>query len=57
MLYNALHALRAWVGLANPVESRLTPGHGWLLPSIVDARRHVVEVLARRTAAASRRRP
>jgi hypothetical protein len=39
MLSRALHALRIWTGLADPSESHLTPGHGWLLPAPADARR------------------
>jgi glyoxylase-like metal-dependent hydrolase (beta-lactamase superfamily II) len=24
--------LRTWLGLGDPSDDRLTPGHGWLLP-------------------------
>lgn len=48
MLEKAVRALRAWAGLADPVDSRLTPAHGWLLPSSADARRQVAAAMARR---------
>jgi hypothetical protein len=44
MMDRAFRALRTWMGLADPSEAHLTPGHGWLLP--VPA-----EVLTRRCAA------
>jgi hypothetical protein len=27
-------AIRAWLGLNDPVEDRLHPSHGWLLPPV-----------------------
>jgi hypothetical protein len=48
MLEKAFRALRAWAGLADPVESPLTPVHGWLLPTVADARRQVAVAMARR---------
>ena len=45
-----LHTLRAWTGLADAAESRLTPDHGWLLPAPVDARANRKESDARRVA-------
>ena len=53
ILEKALRALREWMGLGDPVESRLAPAHGWLLPSAGDARRQLAVALARR---ADRRR-
>lgn len=47
MLEKAFRALRSWAGL-DPVESRLTPAHGWLLPSVAEARRQVSAAVARR---------
>jgi len=38
LLAKVFHTLRGWMGLADPSESRLTPSHGWLNPSPVDAR-------------------
>jgi len=38
LLGKAFQKIRAWVGLADASDSRLTPGHGWLLPVPVDAR-------------------
>jgi hypothetical protein len=35
---NALHTLRVWTGFADVAETHLTPSHGWLLPSPVEAR-------------------
>ena len=32
-----LHTLRVWTGLTDASESRLTPGHGWLLPTPAEA--------------------
>lgn len=29
--------IRTWTGLADPADSRLTPGHGWLLPAPAQA--------------------
>jgi hypothetical protein len=42
------HALRVWTALADPSESRLTPSHGWLLPTPADARRQRAEADTRR---------
>jgi hypothetical protein len=33
ILSRAWYALRTWLGLADASDSRLTPSHGWLLPS------------------------
>ncbi len=38
LLGKAFQKIRAWVGLGEASDSRLTPGHGWLLPVPVDAR-------------------
>ncbi len=38
MLGKAFRTLWVWVGLVDPPESRLTPDHGWLLPSAVESR-------------------
>ena len=42
MMDRAFHVLRTWLGLADASETKLTPGHGWLLPvpAEVRARRH-----------------
>ena len=50
ILEKVLRAVGEWTGLADPVESRLTPAHGWLLPSAADARRQVAAAMARRAA-------
>ena len=52
LLGKAFQKIRAWVGLADASDSRLTPGHGWLLPVPVDARPQQEDEAARR---ASRR--
>jgi len=39
MLGRAFHMLRVWIGFTDASDSHLTPSHGWLLPSPVDARR------------------
>lgn len=31
LLYRAIAAVRAWLGLNDPAEDRLHPSHGWLL--------------------------
>ena len=38
ILSRALAAIRVWLGLNDPVENRLHPSHGWLLPLAADAR-------------------
>ncbi len=43
MLGRVFHALRVWTGFADTSESHLTPGHGWLLPTVADARRQRTE--------------
>ena len=43
MLLEAFHRVRAWAGLADVSETRLTPGFGWLLPAPVEARRQPVD--------------
>jgi hypothetical protein len=48
LLGKAFQKMRAWVGLADPSESHLTPGHGWLLPLPVDARQERKDTGARR---------
>ncbi len=50
LLGKAFQKMRAWVGLADASDSRLTPGHGWLLPVPVpvDARVQRDEKDARR---------
>lgn len=52
LLGKAFQKIRAWVGLADASASRLTPGHGWLLPVPVDARLQREDEVSRR---ASRR--
>jgi hypothetical protein len=32
LIQGCLSALRTWLGLGDPTDDRLTPGHGWLLP-------------------------
>jgi hypothetical protein len=32
LLQKCLSVLRTWLGLGDPTDDRLTPGHGWLLP-------------------------
>jgi len=34
VLYRTMTAIRAWLGLNDPVEDRLHPSHGWLLPPV-----------------------
>ena len=48
LLGKAFQKIRAWVGLADASDSRLTPGHGWLLPVPVEARRQREDETARR---------
>jgi glyoxylase-like metal-dependent hydrolase (beta-lactamase superfamily II) len=55
VLEKAFRTLRTWAGLADPDDSRLTPGHGWLLPAVADARRHAAAEAARRAAGQARR--
>jgi hypothetical protein len=50
-----VHMVRVWTGLADASESRLTPGHGWLLPAPVEARQQRDDSAARRAALAGRR--
>jgi hypothetical protein len=38
LLSKVFHTLRVWTGLAGVSRSHLTPGHGWLLPTPVEAR-------------------
>jgi hypothetical protein len=33
-LFEALAALRVWIGLGDSADDRLVPSHGWLLPPI-----------------------
>jgi hypothetical protein len=54
LLGRAFHALRVWVGLADPSESHLMPSHGWLNPTPADARRERKETDARRAAVGGR---
>jgi hypothetical protein len=39
LLGRLIHMLRAWMGLADASESRITPSHGWLLSEPAEARR------------------
>jgi hypothetical protein len=48
LLSRMVHTLRAWTGLADASESRLTPDHGWLLAAPADARRQRQEADAQR---------
>jgi hypothetical protein len=48
LLGKAVSELRAWLGLADPSESHLTPGHGWLLPVPAEARQQREDDDARR---------
>jgi hypothetical protein len=32
LLSRAIAAVRVWLGMNDPVENRLHPSHGWLLP-------------------------
>jgi hypothetical protein len=50
MLGRIFHTLRVWTGLADASESRLTPDHGWLLPTTADARLSRKDSDARRVA-------
>jgi hypothetical protein len=50
MLGKAFRTLWVWVGLVEPPESQLTPGHGWLLPSAAEARVQRRDLDARRAA-------
>ena len=54
MLEKVIRSVRSWAGLGDPGESHLTPGHGWLLPPMGDARRQVAMAMVRR---AERRDP
>ena len=38
LLYRAIAAIRAWLGLNDPAENRLHPSHGWLLPTVATVR-------------------
>ena len=39
LLGQLVHLVRTSLGLADPSDSRLTPGHGWLLPVPAEALR------------------
>ncbi len=54
MLGKAFHVLRVWTGLADASESKLTPSHGWLLPTPADAGRQRRESEAQRKARGDR---
>jgi hypothetical protein len=56
MLGRMIHALRVWTGLADASESRLTPSHGWLLPTAADARQARTSSDAPRAALGEKRR-
>ena len=47
MLGEAFRKLRVWAGFDGS-ESRLTPGHGWLLPAPAEARAQQQESAERR---------
>jgi len=49
LLDNVLRLIRTGLGLADPSDSRLTPGHGWLLPAPAEALRLRRVEEARRT--------
>ncbi len=58
LLSRVLVAVRAWVGLNDPVENRLHPSHGWLLPPPAPHALAPAEVLSPAPAVAARgRRP
>ena len=50
MLGRAFQGIRAWFGLDDASESRLTPSLGWLLPAPADARRQSEGLDGRRAA-------
>ncbi len=54
MLGRLFHTLRVWTGLADASESRITPGHGWLLPAPAVARQQREESDERRATLARR---
>jgi hypothetical protein len=41
LLYRAIAAVRAWLGLNDAAEDRLHPSHGWLLPPVAARARAV----------------
>jgi hypothetical protein len=55
-LGKVFHSLRVWLGLADTSESHLTPDHGWLLPTVAEARVERNASDARRLALAVRSR-
>jgi hypothetical protein len=54
MLGRVFHALRVRLGFGDTSELQLTPAHGWLLPTVADARAQRNASDARRLALASR---
>ncbi len=54
MLGRVFHALRVWLRFGDISEFRITPAHGWLLPTVVDARAQHRESDARRLALAAK---
>ena len=38
LLSRSIDAIRLWLGLNDPAENRLHASHGWLLPSVAEAR-------------------
>lgn len=38
LLSRSTDAIRVWLGLNDPAENRLHASHGWLLPSVAEAR-------------------
>jgi hypothetical protein len=54
MMGDFLTELRLWLGLPNASDAHPTPGHGWLLPQPIEARRQRDELDARRLAEVKR---
>jgi hypothetical protein len=50
MLGDVFHRLRVWIGFADASESHLTPSHGWLLPTPVEAHQQREDSDAQRAA-------
>ena len=44
LLYRAIAAVRAWLGLNDPADNRLHASHGWLLPPVAAARARASEL-------------
>ena len=43
LLSRAVAAVRVCIGMNDPVENRLHPSHGWLLPAPADVRARAAE--------------